>query len=537
MLFLTRSWFSGFAAILFAAGALLAFAPQPAQAEMTALRQAIAEFASDDRQLARFYRDTGFAAVWAGEGAEYQDRRRALISALQRAPSHGLPAGRYDIDGLIAQMRGAKTQRDLGIVDVALSKAYLDYARDLQSGIVKPSSIDDGIVRKVHVRDRAENMSALVNGDPDSVMRALAPQSPEYVRLRKEMQRLQALIARGGWGETVPGTKLEPGDSGAAVVKLRNRLVSMGYLARSASMVYDRHIEAAVQQFQADHGLETDGVAGTSTLAELNAPVEKRLHSVLVAMERERWLNRDRGQRHVLVNLADYTAKIIDDGKVTFVTRSVVGANKHDRRSPEFSDVMEHMIVNPTWNVPRSIAVKEYLPMLQKDPNAVSYLRLTDTRGQLVNRGEVDFTQFDTKNFPFDMKQPPSNANALGLVKFMFPNAQNVYLHDTPAKSLFARETRAFSHGCIRLQKPFEFAYTLLARQSDDPEDDFHRVLGTGVETQVNLQQHIPVHIIYRTAMAPAKGNVQYRRDVYGRDGRIWDALEQAGVALGAVRG
>ena len=537
MLLLTRSWFPRFAATVLVAWTLLPFSPQPAKAEMAALRQAIAEFASDDRQLARFYRDTGFAAVWTGEGAVYHDRRRALISALRSAPSHGLPAGRYDVDGLVAQMRAARTLRDLGVVDVALSKAYLDFARDLQSGIVKPSSIDSGMVRKVRLRDRAENMAALINGDPFDAMRALAPQSPEYVRLRKEMQRLQVLMARGGWGETVPGKKLEPGDSGAAVVKLRNRLVSMGYLGRSASMVYDRQIEAAVQQFQADHGLETDGVAGASTLSELNVPVEKRLHSVLVAMERERWLNRDRGQRHVLVNLADFTAKIVDDGKVTFVTRSVVGANKHDRRSPEFSDVMEHMIVNPTWNVPRSIAVKEYLPMLQKDPNAAGHLRLTDARGELVNRGEVDFTQFDTKNFPFDMKQPPSTRNALGLVKFMFPNAQNVYLHDTPAKSLFARETRAFSHGCIRLQKPFEFAYTLLARQSDDPKGDFHRVLNTGVETQVNLRQQIPVHIIYRTAIAPAKGNVQYRRDIYGRDGRIWAALEQAGVALEAVRG
>jgi murein L,D-transpeptidase YcbB/YkuD len=164
-------------------------------------------------------------------------------------------------------------------------------------------------------------------------------------------------------------------------------------------------------------------------------------------------------------------------------------------------------------------------------------MRLTDARGQLVNRGEVDFTQFDKRNFPFDIKQPPSNRNALGLVKFMFPNAQNVYLHDTPAKSLFSRETRAYSHGCIRLQKPFEFAYALLARQTDDPEGTFHNVLKTGRETKIDLVQNIPVHIIYRTATVPAKGKAHYRRDVYGRDGKIWKALEQAGVALDAVRG
>ncbi|MBR9649885.1 L,D-transpeptidase family protein [Thalassovita aquimarina] len=537
MLPLTRSSVSRFAAVVLTACVVSSVSPQTVQAQMPAFRQAVAEYASDDRELARFYRESGFGAVWTGEGEEHLARRKALISALQGAASHGLPTERYDVDALIAQMRAAKTPRDRGMLDVALSKAYLRYARDLQSGIVKPSSIDEGVVRKVKFRDRAENMADLVNGNPAAVMQNLPPQSHEYIRLRKEMLRLQGLLARGGWGETVPGKKLEPGDRGASVVKLRNRLMRMGYLDRSATMVYDKQIEAAVQLFQDDHGLETDGVVGASTLSEINVPVEQRLHSVMVAMERERWLPHERGQRHVLVNLTDFTAKIVDDGKVTFETRSVVGMNQHDRRSPEFSDVMEHMVVNPTWNVPRSIAVKEYLPMLQKDPNAVSHLRLTDARGQLVNRGEVDFTQFDKRNFPFDMKQPPSRRNALGLVKFMFPNPQNVYLHDTPAKSLFARETRAFSHGCIRLQDPFEFAYALLARQSDDPQGQFHSVLKTGRETKIDLEQHIPVHIIYRTATVPAKGKAHYRRDVYGRDGRIWKALEQAGVVLDAVRG
>ncbi|WP_416376504.1 L,D-transpeptidase family protein [Thalassovita sp.] len=539
MLPMTRSGLARIAVVVVTACMISTLSPAPsaAQEHMTGFRQAVAEYASDDRQLAKFYRDSKFGAVWTGEGAEFLQRRKALIEALGRASSHGLPQSRYDTSGLMVQMRTAKTPRDLGVLDVALSKAYLNYAHDVQSGIVVPSSIDKGIVRKVNYHDRAELMSDLINGDPAEVMRALAPNAPEYTRLRKEMMRLQTLMTQGGWGATVPERKLEPGDKGAAVIKLRDRLIAMGYLGRSATMSYDKSIESAVQQFQSDHGLAADGVAGTSTLTEINVPVEDRLKSVLVAMERERWMNMERGKRHVLVNLTDFTAKIVDDGKVTFETRSVVGMNQHDRRSPEFSDVMEHMIINPTWNVPRSIAVKEYLPQLQKNPNAASHLRLTDIRGRLVDREAVDFTQFNTRNFPFDMKQPPSSRNALGLVKFMFPNPQNVYLHDTPAKSLFGRESRAYSHGCIRLQKPFEFAYALLARQTDDPKGQFQSILKTGRETKVELEQHIPVHIIYRTATIPAKGKAHYRRDVYGRDAHIWDALEQAGVALGAVRG
>ncbi len=181
------------------------------------------------------------------------------------------------------------------------------------------------------------------------------------------------------------------------------------------------------------------------------------------------------------MNLTDFTARIVDDGKVTFETRSVVGATKSDQRSPEFSDVMEFMVINPTWNVPRSITVKEYLPMLQKNPNAAGHLRIIDSSGQVVNRGAVDFTQYTANTFPFAMKQPPSDGNALGLVKFMFPNKYNIYLHDTPSKSLFGREVRAFSHGCIRLADPFDFAYALLSRQTKDPEALFKSKLATGI--------------------------------------------------------
>ena len=198
---------------------------------------------------------------------------------------------------------------------------------------------------------------------------------------------------------------------------------------------------------------------------------------------------------------------------------------------------MDHMVINPTWNVPRSIATKEYLPLLQQNPYAVGNLNLVDARGRIVSRDGIDFTQFDERTFPFDLKEPPSQGNALGLVKFMFPNRYNIYLHDTPAKNLFGREARAFSHGCIRLNDPFDFAYTLLRKQVRNPEAFFQEKLATRRETVVELEEHVPVHLVYRTAFTPAKGNIQFRNDVYGRDARIWSALERAGVSLRAVRG
>ena len=330
---------------------------------------------------------------------------------------------------------------------------------------------------------------------------------------------------------------MKPGQSGRAVIALRDRLTAMGYLKGSFTSTYDADIEAAVRAYQSDMSMNVDGVVGPATLGMINTSVEDRLKSVIVAMERERWLNRPRGDRHVLVNLADFSAKIVDFDRVTFETRAVIGANSTGRRSPEFSDVMEFMIINPTWHVPRSIVVKEYLPQLQQNPYAAAQLNVIDRNGTVVPRGAIDWRQFNARTFPFEMKQPPSNSNALGLVKFMFPNANNIYLHDTPSKSLFARDSRAFSHGCIRLQDPFDFAYALLAPQMSDPKSFFQAKLASGRETQVNLETPIQVHLIYRTAVTTAKGGVSFRDDVYGRDRAIWDALAAEGVTLAPVRG
>jgi len=251
--------------------------------------------------------------------------------------------------------------------------------------------------------------------------------------------RFEKLIGRGGWGDKVAAKSLKPGASNNSVLQLRNRLISMGYLKRTPTNTYDNAMAAAVKAFQSDHGLLDDGVAGARTMQAINTSAVTRLSQIVVAMERERWINMPLGKRHIWVNLTDFHARIVDNGKITFQTRPVVGANSHDRRTPEFSDVMDHMVVNPTWKVPRSIATKEYLPLLKENPFAVSNLNIINLRGQIVSRAGMDFTEYDEKNFPFDLKEPPSQGNALGLVKFMFPNRYNIYLHDTPAKRLFGR--------------------------------------------------------------------------------------------------
>ncbi|WP_370050000.1 MULTISPECIES: L,D-transpeptidase family protein [Salipiger] len=522
-----------------AAGWMSAAAPQAAQAQSLALtgyKQAVAESLSEDEGMAAFYRARGFEPIWTSADEAATARRAALIEALSSAGQHGLPARRYDPVSLLARMRAVRSDRDRGQLEIELSRAYLQFARDLSGGALDGRRIDSGIKREPARRASEDLLEALATGEPRAVFRDLAPKTPEYTRLMREKLSLERVIARGGWGAPVTVGKLDPGDSGPGVVILRDRLIEMGYLKPTLSARYDDALRDAVLAFQGDHGLEADGVAGSSTLSAVNVPATERLKSVIVAMERERWINfaDGLGERHVLVNIVDFHARIIDDGKVTFETRSVVGHQDPDRRTPEFSDVMEFMVINPSWYVPRSIVVNEYLPLLRRNPGAVSHLVITDSRGRRVNRGN-GFAQYSAASFPFAMRQPPGPKNALGQVKFMFPNKYNIYLHDTPSKHLFARGQRTFSHGCIRLGDPKDFAYALLALQTDDPEGFFASRLRGGSESRVNLEQPVPVHLIYRTAFTQAKGRVNYRADVYGRDAKIWDALAAAGVALGGV--
>ena len=520
--------------LLFCAVTALAYGFfQPAEAGFPAFKQAVAEAASDDPALATFYRERNYEPLWTGRGDTR--RRRALLTALESAGDHGLPVGRYSPADLRRAFGSARSERARGQVEVETSRRFLQYAQDIQSGILTPSRVDSGLAMTLPRRNRLAQIRAFSQSSPGAFLRALPPKHPHYVRLLKEKVRLERLLGTGGWGNPLATRKLEPGDSGPHVVALRNRLVRMGYLRGNAAASYDGRLQQAVQRFQADHGLAADGVAGSATIAAINVSVRERLQQVIVGLERARWLNMPLGERHILVNLADFRAYIYDNGKVSFETRVVVGKNEKDLRTPEFSDQMEHMIINPTWNVPRSIATKEYLPQLKRNPFAVRHLRIYDRRGRLVPRDAVDFTRFTRTNFPFDMKQPPSQRNALGLVKFMFPNKHNIYLHDTPAKSLFDRSTRAYSHGCVRVHRPFELAYTLLARQTGDPKGLFHSKLNSGRETQVNLKTPVPVHLTYRTVWVDAKGGVHYRDDIYGRDGRIFGALANAGVALRSI--
>lgn len=514
---------------------ILALYGQNATAESlagSAFARALAEAASDNEALSGFYKQTNYADLWTGP--DDSARRAAVLQAFSQADVHGLPTRRYDTKALVANFNSATSEVDRARLEAAMSVAYLNYARDLSSGALTPSKVDPGIVREITRPDPL----ALLNGvaqtaQPAAFLQDLAPSAPEYTRLLKEKLRLEDLVAKGGWPARIPSDSLKLNDSGEAVIALRNMLIAKGYLAPTSVASYDRSILRAVQRFQLDNGIAADGIAGSSTLEALNVPAQERLKSVVVAMERLRWMgDAARGTRHIWVNQPDFVARIIDEGRTTFQTRVVIGKDVEDQRSPEFSDEMAFMVINPSWGVPRSIIVKEYLPLLQRNRNAVGHLQVIDGNGRVVPRGAVNFAGYSASSFPFGLRQPPSDGNALGKVKFMFPNEHNIYLHDTPAKNLFEHEVRAYSHGCIRLGDPIDFAHALLAKQTDDPKGLFQSELDSNQESSVSLKQKVPVHLVYFTAWPTARGQIGYRRDVYGRDARLYDALISAGVAL-----
>lgn len=484
-----------------------------------------------------YYDSVGYKAVWTGK--KNSNRAKALINALARSAEHGLPTGRYRAAELKDALNAARRGTNAGATEVAATTAFLAYARDLSSGILEPRRVDKEIAITPPRRSEQALLAAMAKSSGKSFLAALAPKNKEYKRLLEEKKRLERLLGSGGFGPSVPLAALKPGSSSKNVVTMRARLTRMGYGKLGNSPAFDDKLKKVVQQFQLAHGLATDGVAGKGTLKKMNTSAKYRLQLVLVNLERERWLNFTRGKRHIMVNITDFTVGLYDNNKLSHQTRVVVGKGTSDRRTPEFYDEMTHMVINPTWHVPKSIAGKEYLPMLKRDPTALSRrgLRLIARNGKQVNGTNVDFSQYSSKNFPFSIKQPPGRRNALGRVKFIFPNRFNIYLHDTPSKNLFKKQVRAFSHGCVRVKDPFDLAYKLLEKQTSNPKGAFHTWLDTNREQYVNLETPVPVYLTYRTAFFSQKGRINYRTDIYGRDKKIFKALAKAGVVLQAVQG
>ena len=536
LLALRRLLFLGVTSIVFILNisAFASFSQESQSKELSlrsALKSSLGEFYKMGDPISLFYFERNYEPFWI----ENRKRLESLSRSLSEAGSHGLPEYRYPLGELKeAIFEDDPTQK--AKLELMATEAFLLFAQDISGGILKPNMIDANINVNPQRREASELLASLTESfDVSSFFENLFPRSNEYEYLVGELRRMRDILRNGSWGDPVPsGTTLQVGMTHEHVPFLRKRLSKMGYpVSQTNQRLFDEQLDASVKKFQEYHGLNPDGVFGKRSIEAINVSPKTRLVQVLVNLERMRWNNQDRGTEYVSVNQANFYAYFKSGNKKVWESRVVIGLPSN--QTAEFNDTMTHMVVNPTWHVPKSIAVDEYLPLIQKDSNflvdneMVLMVRGTDT---IIDSSLIDMQAFTPDNFPFLIKQIPSNINALGMVKFMFPNKFSIYMHDTPMKELFFKDERTFSHGCIRLQEPFEFAYSLLRNQVVDPVNKFQEILKKEEETYINLSRNIPVYITYRTAFFDDFGQVHYRADVYGRDALVYMALADAGVSL-----
>ncbi|WP_415406876.1 L,D-transpeptidase family protein [Sulfurovum sp. CS9] len=357
-------------------------------------------------------------------------------------------------------------------------------------------------------------------------LQAAMPRAYHYKVLQKKLKKYMTIRDNGGWETVFLARKLKPGKHMKGVDALRERLLVTGdYIPCEESqedLVYDACLQKAVKHFQARNGLKTDGVVGPGTLRVINISVDERITTIRLNLDRLKWLNERQEKRHVIINIPDFQLYFEEDGALIQTMRVITGTPKHP--TPIFSDMVEHIVLNPHWNVPKSIIQKEMIPKLLRNPNAMSKQRIEVYTGwgrdaEKVNPASIDWSQYRySKHMPYRFAQTPGTHNALGKVKFLFPNKFSVYMHDTPTKHLFKKDKRAFSHGCIRLQKPRELLQTFTTFNSHINFEKAQNTLKGKKKKYFNLTEKVPVDVIYLTAWVDYDGKLQFRNDVYGYD-------------------
>jgi murein L,D-transpeptidase YcbB/YkuD len=433
----------------------------------------------------------------------------------------------------IRQGSNTNVTEQLVELELLLSDAFLSAARHLATGRLQPNA--RGSTPDALDAEMAGHLErALMHRTLNSTLQDLLPSDATYIKLRQALAQYRRIAADGGWIAMPPGQVLKLGVHSERVAMLRARLQVTGDLSPSLAFkdadprYFDATLQQAVNRFQERHGLAIDGSVGPSTLVALNVPVEARVRQLILNIERWRHQAAAFSDRHIVVNIPNYQLNVMERGQSVLNMRVVVG--KADWQTPIFQSTMTHLVMNPYWVVPEGITQREMIPQMLKNP---TYLQSEDMEMlsgygqnmQIVNPASIDWSAISTHNFPYRFRQRPGSKNALGRIKFTFPNQFHVYMHDTPARTLFAKPNRAFSHGCIRLERPAELAAYLLRDDPAWPLERIEQALQGGQRRYVNLRQPIDVHLIYQTAWVDQDGQVQFRPDIYGLDTEHQSAL------------
>ncbi|MGI9531026.1 L,D-transpeptidase family protein, partial [Lutimonas sp.] len=483
-------------------------------------------------ELPQFYTNREFEPAWTNSR-----NRKDLIESLESSFDEGLTPDDYHLQMIknLTNKSGksklnAKEKADL---DLLMTDALILYAAHLLEGKLEQSNL-----RKSWDVERNEGPSnpdslltvTLHNKRIKSVLEALKPNNYMYNLMKFHLKKLRKEASEGGWPVVSEGETLKPGDSAARILEIRDYLLAVGDLkvkAKENQMVFDTVVETAVKNFQKRHKLTSDGVIGKGTIEQMRVPIEDRIDMLILNLERSRWVFHEPDPDFLMVNIAGFHVKRITNRQEVFDSRVIVG--KYHKESPVFKGVMKYIVMNPTWTLPYSIATHETLPKLKKDPGylAAKHMEVLDRSGAVLNPANIDWSQYSRGNFPFTIRQKAGPWNALGEVKFMFPNKYAVYLHDTPSRGLFNRQDRAFSHGCIRTEDKWGLMMSLM----DDPEvwnmEKINEILKSGKTTTITLPKPINIYLIYLTAAVDQNNNLMFMKDVYKRDPEVISAMNK----------
>lgn len=463
-------------------------------------------------QLRSFYQSRNYQFAWfteqglAQQGSAFWNLHNNYVNS-SRDSSFFNTQLHNQMRKLLDEENAGFTGEQVTNLELQLTDHFFDYAQYAYAGKIDPDEI------KWHIPRKKINAIALLDTLISRNGKNLddwEPLNQQYKQVRKELLRLYDLQKQGGW-QTIEAAKksYRLGDSSMAIQQLQKRLHMAGdYQSTEISPVFTPALEEAVKRAQQRFGLKADGIVGSQTVKHLNISIEKRIEQLLVNMERMRWMPQHREGKRLVANIPEFKLHVYEDGKEMFTMRIVVG--KAANRTVVFNDQLKHVVFSPYWNVPRSIVRNEILPAMNKNPGYLSRnnMEQTGTSGGLPV-----------------IRQKPGSGNALGKVKFIFPNSYNIYFHDTPAKSLFDQAKRAFSHGCIRLQEPKKLAAYLLQDQPGWTESRITAAMNAGIEKWVALEQPVAVAITYFTAWVDRSGKLNFRDDIYGHDRELAERL------------
>ncbi|MEO7856810.1 MAG: L,D-transpeptidase family protein, partial [Gemmatimonadaceae bacterium] len=477
------------------------------------------------RRTQRLYKRFGETPLWLTKDGLEKDRAGALTDAVLNANADALKLDEYPITELanaIVELRRAPkpTADQLADADVLLTSTYASLGEDLLTGQINPKSI----AQSWNIDPQDENVdSALVRTlgkmPLEQAINAMRPNNPDYAGLQKELVRYRGIVGKGGWIAIPAGKALKTGDRDTPqrLAALRARLVAEGIAVGGATgaNVFDASLAGAIAQFQARHAIAVDSALGSETLNSLNVPAEYRLGQIAANLERDRWMPRSLGSRYISVNVPAFHLEAFDNGEKALDMKVIVGQEYEDKATPVFSDSMETVVFRPFWNITPDIQAKEIEPKIASNPGYMAAENLEYYKDGGTTR----------------IRQKPGPQNSLGFVKFLFPNDFNIYLHDTPNRELFGKDVRAFSHGCIRVEKPTELAQWVLGWDAEKVK----QAMDAGADnTPVKLPRKLPVYITYGTAYL-RDGALYFGNDLYHRDDKLVKASSAGAIPSSRV--